>query len=284
MSKIGMSKIATSKIAMVAAMEREVRPLIRNWKVRTIEHSGRRYRIFEDRKTTTTLTCSRIGFEAARRATEALIEEVHPTRVISIGFAGALNVAMQVGDVLEPHTVINAADGVRTEVGGGAGTLVSSATVAGKDQKARLAKAYSASAVDMEAAAVAQGARAHGIDFAALKAISDNSDFDLPAMDGFVGADGTFRSVRFAFHVALRPLLWRSTIELARNSSRASHALCEALARYLEREIFPAESLAERFNQTQLNQTELLRTEADSEFASAHTSGATQFDTQTERK
>ena len=223
-----------SRIAIIAAMEREVRPLIRSWKVGSMEHGGRRYRLFEGGEAV--LVCGGIGPEAARRATEAVIREVHPVRVVSVGFAGAVDGSLRVGHVLEPRTVINAADGARTEVGSGEGILVSSATVAGKEQKARLGRAYGAIAVDMEAAAVAQGAQARGVEFVALKAISDAADFNLPAMDRFVAHDGSFQSVRFACHVALRPWLWGTTIALARNSSKASHALCGALVSYLGRE------------------------------------------------
>jgi adenosylhomocysteine nucleosidase len=220
-----------SRIAIIAAMEREVRPLIRGWKVRVIEHSGRRYRLFENGGVA--LICGGIGAEAARRATEAAIQEVRPTRVVSVGFAGALDGSLRVGDVLQPRTVISAADGVRTDVGSGEGVLLSSSTVAGKEQKIRLAKAYGAGAVDMEAAAVANGAEARGIEFGALKAISDASDFSMPEIDSFVADDGTFRSVRFVGHVALRPWLWLRTIALARNSSEASRALCGAIAEYV---------------------------------------------------
>ncbi len=235
-----------SKIAIIAAMEREVAPLIRSWKVRTnvrtLEHGGRRYRLFENGEAT--LVCGGIGAEAARRATEAVIREVQPVRVISVGFAGALDPALQVGHVFEPRTVINAADGVRTEVGSGEGILVSCVAVAaGKEQKIRLRKAYGASAVDMEATAVAQGAQARGIEFAALKAISDTADFNLPAVDRFVAADGRFQSVRFACHVALRPWLWGATIALARNSAKASRALSDALTKYLGRESRNAEAM-----------------------------------------
>jgi adenosylhomocysteine nucleosidase len=236
-----------SKTAIIAAMEREVAPLIRDWKVRTMEHGGRRYRLFESGDAT--VVCGGIGAEAARRATEAVIREVDPVRVISVGFAGALDASLQVGHVFEPRTVINAADGVRTECGSGDGILVSSATVAGKEQKIRFRKAYGARAVDMEAAAVAQGAQARVVEFGALKVISDAADFNLPAVDRFVAADGNFQSVRFACHVALRPWLWGATIALARNSAKASRALSDALTSYLgresrNREAAPDESLA----------------------------------------
>jgi nucleoside phosphorylase len=221
-------------IAIVAAMEREVRPLIGGWRIRTIEHAGRQYRLFENGQAA--LICGGIGSEAARRATEAIIQAVNPALVLSVGFAGALDGSLQVGAVIEPRTVINAADGVRTEIGLSEGVLVSSSTVAGKEQKARLRKAYGALAVDMEAGAVAQGAQARGIEFATLKAISDDADFELPALDHFLASDGRFRSAGFAVHVALRPWLWGTTIALARNSPRASKALCDALENYLARE------------------------------------------------
>ena len=237
-----------SRIAIIAAMEREVRPLIRNWKVRTMEHSGRRYQLFENGEAA--LVCGGIGAEAARRATEAVIREVNPSRVISVGFAGALDASLEVGHVLEPRTVINVADGVRTEIGSGEGILVSAATVAGKQQKIRYGKAYGAIAVDMEAAAVAEGAQARGVEFAALKVISDAADFNMPPLDRFVAADGRFQSVRFACHVALRPWLWGGTISLARNSAKASRALSEALTSYLGRETHDREALPDTLNPT----------------------------------
>jgi nucleoside phosphorylase len=225
-----MSSVVKIRIAIIAAMEREVRPLVRSWKVRMIEHGGRSYRLFENGETA--VICGGIGAQAARRATEAIIAEVQPECVVSAGFAGALDDTLKVGRVLGPRTVINAADGAQTEIPTGEGVLVTSSAMAGKDQKIRLAKAYGAHAVDMEAAAVAQGAQARGVGFAAVKVISDAADFDLPAMDRFVASDGSFQSGRFAFYLALRPWLWAATMALARNSSKASDALCDALTRH----------------------------------------------------
>jgi adenosylhomocysteine nucleosidase len=246
-------------------MEREVAPLVRSWSSRTIEYSGRRYRLFESDKAA--LICGGIGAAAARRATEALIVEIAPARVLSVGFAGALDPSLRVGDVVTPQVVINVADGVRTEAGQGQGVLVSSATVAGKEQKTSFARAYGAIAVDMEAAAVAQGARARGVEFGALKVISDAADFNLPEIDRFVASDGRFQSARFAGYVALRPWLWKKTIVLARNSAKASRALSRALSDFLES---ISESLPREFDSN----------ERTLKFASAHTSVGNGLDTQ----
>jgi adenosylhomocysteine nucleosidase len=222
------------RIAIVAAMEREVAPLIRKWQVRSFEHGGRYYRLFENGEAS--LICAGVGPEAARRATEAIIQEVRASHILSVGFAGALDPALRVGEVIEPRTVINAGDGARTDTGRGQGTLVSISTVAGHEQKEKLRDAYSAAAVDMEAAAVAQGAELRGVRFGALKVVSDEAGFVMPPVEKFVEADGDFRAARFVLHVAVRPWLWRSTIALARNSARATNALCAALKQYLSRQ------------------------------------------------
>ena len=220
---------------MVAALEREVAPLVRSWHMRPIEHDGRKFRLFENGDVA--LICGGIGAASARRATEAIVQEVRPDRVLSVGFAGALDPALAVADVLEPRTVINAADGARTDTGRGRGTLVSFTAVAGREQKHKLREAYGAVAVDMEAAAVAQGADLRGVSFGALKVISDEANKALPPLDEFIDAQGNFRAARFSAHVALRPWLWRATFSLARDSARASQSLSHALQQYLKSEM-----------------------------------------------
>ena len=228
---IGFAPTDMPRIAIVAALEREVAPLIRKWKVRTVEHDGRHFKIFENGDAA--LVCGGMGAAAARRVTEAIIQEVHPEKILSVGFVGALDPALRVGEIFEPRTVINAADGVRTEIGSGQGTLVSFGAVAGHEQKAKLREAYSAAAVDMEAAAVAQGAEVRGIRFGVLKVVSDEAGFEMPPLEDFIRADGSFCMTHYAAHIATRPSLWGTTITLARNSAKASRALCDALVQRL---------------------------------------------------
>lgn len=217
---------------MVAALEHEVEPLIRDWKVRWIEHEGRQFRVFENGQAA--LVCGGIGAEAARRATEAMIQTLKPDRILSVGFVGALDPALRVADVLEPRSIINARDGSCIDTGRGSATLVSSSEVANPEQKRKLRELYGASAVDMEAAAVARGAEVRGVKFCAVKVVSDEAGFSLPPVAKFVSPEGRFRTARFAVHVALRPWLWSAAITLGRNSRKASRALSSALAKYLE--------------------------------------------------
>jgi len=216
-----------SKVAIVAALEREVRPLVKRWRVIEKEYVGGRLRFYE--KDDATLVCAGIGREAARRAAEAIIALYSPGVIYSAGFAGALDPGLRVGDIFEPQRVLNAADGSSVEIAGGTGVLVSFGSVASPAQKAKLRAAFAAQAVDMEAAAVAQAAEARGIRFAVVKAISDESDFTFPELDRFVEADGQFAQWRFAIFAAVRPWRWPLVARLARSSRIAATALCRRL-------------------------------------------------------
>ena len=214
------------KIAIVAAMEREVWPLIKDWPTATKQLDGRSFKFFE--KSPGVLVCGGIGSEAARRAAEAVINLYSPALIISAGFAGGLDPKLEAGQMLTPRHVVDASDGSRTDSGTGEGVLISFESVADVEQKAKLANAYGAHAVDMEAAAVARSADAHGIKFLACKVISDTHDSRLPPIIRFV-KNGQFNSGGFIAHVAIRPWLWLGVIKLARSSALASKVLSEAL-------------------------------------------------------
>jgi nucleoside phosphorylase len=180
------------RIGIVAALEREVRPLVKRWRVSEREHEGRRFRFFE--KDELVVVCGGIGSQAARRAAEAAIS-----------------------------------DGSSISLSEGQGVLISFAAVTSPEQKWKLRESYGAHAVDMESAAVASAAEAHGIQLAVIKVISDQVDFELPPMERFVNPDGSFAEARFAMHAALRPWTWRQVVRLAGNTRRAARALCDEL-------------------------------------------------------
>lgn len=218
-----------SRIAIVAALEREVLPLVKGWRVSEKEHGERHFRFFENDDLV--VVCGGIGAEAARRAAEAVIALYAPALVYSAGFAGALDSQLKVGDVVQPRRVVNAGDGSSVDLGHGNGVLVSFGSVASAEQKAKLRESYGAQAVDMEAASVARAAEARGVGFGVAKAISDEVDFRFPSMERFVDAAGQFSEARFALFAVLRPWLWPQVVRLARNSHRASRALCDWLGR-----------------------------------------------------
>jgi adenosylhomocysteine nucleosidase len=218
----------TTKVAIVAALEREVAPFVKNWKQTSREWDARSFRFYE--KEQTVVICGGVGAEAARRAAEAAINLFHPSVVISAGFAGALDAALSVGDTLTPSQVIDAGDGSRLHAEDGQGVLITFDTVADVEQKARFAKAFGAHAIDMEAAAVGRAAQTHGIKFLACKVISDSSDTALPALTKFIDGQGGFRTGKFLLYIAVRPWKWAAVRRLARDSMKAARALSGSLA------------------------------------------------------
>jgi adenosylhomocysteine nucleosidase len=224
-----------SRIAIVAALEREVSPLVRRkdargnaWRVSDLEFDGRKFRFFE--KDEVVVVCGGIGAQAARRAAEAVIALYSPEVVYSAGFAGALDPGLKVADIIQPLRVVNASDGSSVTLEQGKGVLVSFGSVASPEQKVKLRDSYAAQTVDMEAAAVARAAEARGVRFAVVKVISDEFDFTFPSMERFVDANGVFLEAQFAWFAALRPWLWPQVARLAGNSRRASRALCDWLS------------------------------------------------------
>lgn len=216
------------KVAIVAALEREVWPLIKNWPSTRNEFDGREFKFYENGSMV--VVCGGIGSDAARRATEAVINLYHPALVISAGFAGGLDPALAVGHTIMPRHVMDANDGSRMDCGAGAGVLISFSAVADVEQKTRLGEAYGAHAVDMEAAAVARSAETHGVQFLACKVISDTSRTALLPIARFVGNDGKFRGLKFLTYIAVRPWLWAKVQRLARDSAMAAGKLCGLLA------------------------------------------------------
>ncbi|HKD13503.1 MAG TPA: hypothetical protein VKE71_03065 [Candidatus Angelobacter sp.] len=218
-----------SGIAIVAALERELAPFVRNWKSVSFSHSGREFRAYEHESLVA--IAGGIGRHAAEIAAKAIMAQYKPQMLISAGLAGALLHSLKVGSVITPNVVVDAATGkeYRSEVGGG--VLVTADEIANTQSKATLVEKFHALAVDMEAAAVAEFAQQNGIAFRCVKAISDEADFVMPPLNQFVDETGSFQNGKFAAWAAFRPLQWPKVISLARNSSRASVALRDWLKR-----------------------------------------------------
>jgi len=228
------------KPAIIAALEREIAPLVRaqDWQPAKLVPSV--YRNYESAQGF--IVCGGIGGQAARVAAEHLIHRVDPSVLVSAGVAGSLATRWKVGDVIVPATVVQSAVGKSFSTAAlperhgwqREGTLVSSSGIADPETKSLLAREYQADAVDMEAAAVAEVAAAHGIPFVAVKAISDECDFPLPDFGRFVPADGRFLTSRLVLYSALRPRMWVVLGRLAANTGKAAQELCRVLHSLLE--------------------------------------------------
>lgn len=218
-------------IAIIAALDRELAPLIRNWRSTQITEQGQAFRVFEHENSVA--VAGGIGPRAAVKAAIAIVHHYKPEVLISAGLAGGLIHRVKVDSVITPAVVIDAATGTEYRCDGGEGVLVTSSEITETASKQALASRFHAIAVDMEAAAVAEIARQEGITFRCVKAISDEVDFAMPPLNQFVDQQGRFQNARFTAWLAIHPQYWASTAALARNSKSASQALCKYLSEHV---------------------------------------------------
>jgi adenosylhomocysteine nucleosidase len=180
------------------------------------------------------VACAGMGAGRVALAVEAARKAGPVSTLISVGLAGACDPSLKVAEIVRAGVVVDSRTGERFSSGDVGPVLVTASVVASVGEKARLFASYGAAAVDMEAAAVARLARAHGLGFRAVKVISDEAGFELEELGRFATADGQFREGAFALHAAVRPWMWGTLIELGRNSSRAVAALMSELQRQIE--------------------------------------------------
>lgn len=216
-------------VAIITALPREVAPLVKGWKEERLP--GNRT-IYLQRDVV--VACAGMGPEQAALAVSAARALLPVVELISAGFAGACDPALQVGAIVRPGVVVDRKTGERFLDDRFDQLLISTTAIMSVAEKQRLRLAYDAAAVDMEAATVARLARAHGLKFHAIKAISDTADFDMSGLESFATEDGQFRERAFAWHSALRPWKWRRTMALGKNSGKAVNALNEALRAELD--------------------------------------------------
>lgn len=216
------------KVLLIAALHRELAALTRGWPRREVTAQNRRVTLWESDHAIA--ACAGIGGISARIAADTAYRSAQSdvALVISLGLAGALTPELRVADIVRPRHILDSTDGLRLETAAGEGTLVTSGAVAEVQDKRALAHT-GALAVDMEAFAVADVARIHGVPFIAIKSISDERDFSLPPLGRFITADGGFSTARFALWTLVRPWCWLTVIQLGRNSAAALRTLTQAV-------------------------------------------------------
>ena len=212
------------RVGLIAALHREVSGLVKGWERRQLAGGVVLYS-----KDEAVVAYAGMGAARAALAVQAAMAAMPVPELISVGLAGACDPKLRVGEIVRAGVVVDARTGERFVDSKNSQVLVSTDAIASVNEKARLHAAYSAAAVDMEAAAVARLAQAHGLGFRAIKAIFDEADFETAGVARFSTAEGQFREGAFALHAALRPAMWSKAIAMGRNSSKAVGALTEAL-------------------------------------------------------
>jgi adenosylhomocysteine nucleosidase len=221
---------ARPRIAILAALPREVAPLVRDWSAPVVSRKEGTSVWESDRAI---VVCAGMGKERVTRALELAESRGPLCSLISVGFAGALRDGVRMDGVYWPSIVIDELTGELFACEDGEGVLLTANHVVGRDQKPKLAAQWNADLVDMEAATVARLAMERSLPFRTLRAISDSVDENLPDLSRFTDVQGSFRSTAFAMYVALHPWLIPTTVRLGKQSAQASRAIATALLQFL---------------------------------------------------
>ncbi len=153
----------------------------------------------------------RISREAAR---EALGGRWDIEGVMSVGFCGALDPALRVGDIVQE------------------GVLTLDRVAVTAAEKRELRERTHAAAVEMESAAVEAKAREWGVEFRCVKAVSDLASEDLPFdFNRYRDVEGRFSRGRIAAAAILRPARIPALMRLDRNCRIAAEKLGEFLTK-----------------------------------------------------
>jgi adenosylhomocysteine nucleosidase len=163
-----------------------------------------------------------------RLVDHALQTKPNVDRVVSIGFCGALDPALRIGDIVVSGEVPE-------ELGASfvQGDVLSVDRVAiTAAEKGELRASTQAAVVEMESAAVARKAREWEMPFGCVRVVSDVADENLPLdFNRYRDADGRFNRTRIAFAAVRRPFtVLPGLIRLDRNCRLAAERLGEFLA------------------------------------------------------
>lgn len=147
--------------------------------------------------------------------------------VLSVGFCGALDPALQIGDIVISGEVPKA---LGRCVQGDVASVDRVAVTA--REKRELRAATGAAVVEMESAAVAQKAREWNLPFGCVRVVSDSAGEDLPLdFNRYRDPDGRFEKTRIALAALARPLtVLPGLMRLDRHCRQASERLGEFFA------------------------------------------------------
>ncbi|HVT96035.1 MAG TPA: hypothetical protein VHE33_00915 [Acidobacteriaceae bacterium] len=221
-----------NRIALIAALPSELRPLVHHWPRHGKISTGRIGNV------DAVALASGMGESAVTRACEAVLADGTCDTLVSIGYAGSLSCGLRAPDAVAVSEIVDARTGETftathpaAQPAGGLKPqrLVTLDHVANPEEKRRLAETHQATLVDMEAATVARFAQTHNLGFLCFKAITDGPNDELPDFNRFTTSDGRLRTRAFAAWALVHPRYWRILSELEKNS----HAAARELAKFI---------------------------------------------------
>ena len=179
------------------------------------------------------------GMKIARAAVDAVFRQEAPAAIVSVGYVGGLDPALEVGQIFLARRVKRIREKVDYQVdlpafpnteGVAQGTLLTIDRVAQTSQEKGMLRQSGADAVDMEAYAVADEAAKRAIPFFCVRVVSDHANTDFPVdFNRARRPDGTFAGWKILAQAGLSSSRWQRLLDLKRDADLASVRLADFL-------------------------------------------------------
>lgn len=194
------------------------------------------------------LVRSGVGRQRAEDATLQVIDRFQPETLISIGYAGAVQPKLNVGDLVIADSIIeekengnyspdsdwlvrakdvSCPNGVKAVVGG---LLTVDKVIHDPLSKQEIGKNYSVQAVEMETSAIAKVAEEKDVPFLSVRVISDRLDQELLDSSTFLGSDGEISTLKAGWYVLTHPGSIKSALSLRTQTQIATQAMTRFLS------------------------------------------------------
>jgi adenosylhomocysteine nucleosidase len=174
------------------------------------------------------------GPKLAGEAVEIARRHEQLSGLVSTGFCGALDPALKLCDIFVATSILNRdapINAVTTTRSYQTGRLASQDRVASTAAEKSELHQTGASAVEMEASAVAAQAAEHNLPFYCIRVVSDTAGESLPLdFNQMRDASGRFSTAKILTAALRRPSVFPGLIELNKRSKAAAQALGDFLA------------------------------------------------------
>ena len=159
------------------------------------------------------------------------LQQLAPQRVLTCGFAGALNPEFSVGDIVFDEDFDAGFGETLRSLGAIPASFYCSTRVAvSASEKSELRRTTGSDAVEMESAVIRTLCRERGIPSATLRVISDAANDDLPLdFNALMTSDQRLSITKLAIALVKSPAAVPRLLELQRNTRFAARRLADAL-------------------------------------------------------
>jgi adenosylhomocysteine nucleosidase len=223
------------RIAILAPMRTEFRPLVKPLSLERADHADGKYHHGSIGDVEVVATMTGIGTAAATEVTERLLDDHTVDHVVVVGIAGGLGPHLDVGDMVVPEVVVDRPNDRTyraTPIGGVApsGTIVTSDEFNYSQPVLDGFVAEGVLALDMETGSIAGVCARRGVPWTAFRSLSDHVT-KAPvetAVLGLARPDGSANVPALIRYLAPKPWRIRHLSRLAKGSNTATRAAADA--------------------------------------------------------